>query len=167
MWGLRVFSRSCRKMISWWLYHQNKTGWPTQATEGLKGNCNVQIFFIWINKQNLLHKPGKNSSNSNIISLFYPFPAYICWELDKLFIKRNQHTFLKWKNIIFWPHFDMSRGVFGLPGKNKNESLHKLTVVMCCQICDRRSVAPSSGDFRRRLQVTARAGAAGGGVAAW
>ena len=61
----------------------------------------------------------------------------------------------------------MSRGVFGLPGKTKIKAYTKLTVVMCCQIRDRRSVAPSSGDFRRRLQVTARAGAAGGGVAAW
>ena len=49
----------------------------------------------------------------------------------------------------------------------KMKAYTKLTVVMCCQICDRRSVAPSSGDFRRRLQVTAQAGAAGGGVAAW
>jgi len=42
----------------------------------------------------------------------------------------------------------------------------KLTVVMCCPICDGRSLAPSSGDFRWRLQVTARAEAGGGGVAA-
>ena len=44
----------------------------------------------------------------------------------------------------------MSRGVFGLPGRNKNEFYTKLTVVMCCQISARRSVAPSSGDFCRR-----------------
>ena len=44
----------------------------------------------------------------------------------------------------------MSRGVFGLPGKKKIKAYTKLTVVMFCQICDRRSVAPSSGDFRRR-----------------
>ena len=61
----------------------------------------------------------------------------------------------------------MSRGVFGLPSKNKKMKAYtKLTVVMCCHICDRRSVAPSSGDFCRRLQVTARAEAGGGGVAA-
>ena len=64
--------------------------------------------------------------------------------------------------IIFRPHLDMSRGVFGLPGK----AYTKLTVVICCQICDRRSVAPSSGNFRRRLRVTAGGGAGGGGVAA-
>ena len=48
------------------------------------------------------------------------------------------------------PNLDMSRGVFGLPGRNKNEFYTKLTVVMCCQISARRSVAPSSGDFCRR-----------------
>ena len=60
----------------------------------------------------------------------------------------------------------MSRGVFGLPGRKKFKAYTKLTVVMCCPICDRRSLAPSSSDFRRRLQVTARGEAAGGGVAA-
>ena len=53
-------------------------------------------------------------------------------------------------NIIFRPHLDMYRGVFGLPGKNKMKANTKLTVVMCCQIFHRKSVAPSSGDFRRQ-----------------
>ena len=44
------------------------------------------------------------------------------------------------------PNVDTFRGMFGFPGQNRNESLHK-TVVMCCQILDRKSVAPSSGDF--------------------
>ena len=61
----------------------------------------------------------------------------------------------------------MSRGVLGLPGAKKRKAQTKLTVIMCGQICDRRSVAPSSGDFCWSLQVTAQAGAAGGGVAAW
>ena len=60
----------------------------------------------------------------------------------------------------------MSRGIFGLPGRNKMKAYTKLTVVMCCPICDRRSIAPSSGDFCQRLQVTARVEAGGGGVAA-
>ena len=68
-------------------------------------------------------------------------------------------------NIILRPHLDMSRGVFGLPDEKMN-AYAKLTVVMCCQICDRRFVAPSSSDFPRRLQVIAQAGAAGG-VAVW
>ena len=59
------------------------------------------------------------------------------------------------------------RGVFGIPGQKKIKAYTKLTFVMCCQICDRRSVAPSSGDFCWRLQVTAQAGAAGEGEAAW
>ena len=50
--------------------------------------------------------------------------------------------------------------------QTKMKAYTKLTVVMGCPICDRRSVAPSSGNFRQRLQVTARAEASGGGVAA-
>ena len=60
----------------------------------------------------------------------------------------------------------MARGVFRLPGKHKWKAYTKLSVVMFCQICDERSIAPSSRDFCRRLQVTAQAGAAGGGGAA-
>ena len=56
--------------------------------------------------------------------------------LDQLCIKRNQHTCLKWTKLF-------SRGVFGLPGKNKNESRHKTD---CCNLLfHRKFVAPSSG----------------------
>ena len=41
----------------------------------------------------------------------------------------------------------MSRGFFGLPVKSKKKAFTKLTVVMCCQIFDRKSVASSSGEF--------------------
>ena len=47
------------------------------------------------------------------------------------------------------PNSETFRGIFGLPGQNQNESIQK-TVVMCCQIVARKSVAPSSGDFWRR-----------------
>ena len=60
----------------------------------------------------------------------------------------------------------MSRGVLGFLVQTKRNVYTKLTDVMCCSICERRSLAPSSGDFRRRLQVTAQAEAEGGGVAA-
>ena len=69
--------------------------------------------------------------------------------------------------IMVRPHLDMSKGVFGLPGKNKNKAHTKHTLVMCCEIYDRRFALPSSGYFCRHLQVTAQAGAGGGGVAAW
>ena len=61
------------------------------------------------------------------------FPAYISCELDQLFIEENHHTDLKKKKkIMYRPHFDMSRGVFGLPGKQtKIEAYTKLTVAMC------------------------------------
>ena len=55
----------------------------------------------------------------------------------------------------------------GFPVKIKMKAYTKLTVVMCCQICDRKSLAPSSGKIHRGLQVTAQAGAGRGEVAAW
>ena len=56
----------------------------------------------------------------------------------------------------------MSKGVFRLPSRLKNKSLHKTD----SQLCDRRSVAPYSNNFGRRLQVIAQAGEAGGVVPA-
>ena len=41
----------------------------------------------------------------------------------------------------------------GFLGKSKMKAYTKLTVVMCCQIVDRKSVAPSSGDRRRGTPV--------------
>ena len=38
----------------------------------------------------------------------------------------------------------------GFLAKTKMKAYTKLTVVMCCQIVARKSVAPSSGNFRRR-----------------
>ena len=54
-----------------------------------------------------------------------------------LYIKKPSCMF-EMNITIFRPHLDMSRGVFGLPGKDENES---------CQIFHMKSVAPSSGDF--------------------
>ena len=48
------------------------------------------------------------------------------------------------------PNSDTLRGIFGFLVKTKMKAYTKLTVVMCCQIVARKSVAPSSGDFRRR-----------------
>ena len=42
-------------------------------------------------------------------------------------------------------------GIFGFRVKTKMKAYTKLTVVMCCQIVARKSVAPSSSNFRRRL----------------
>ena len=45
---------------------------------------------------------------------------------------------------MFMPNLDTFRGIFGLPGKiTKMKAYTKLTGVMCCQIFDRKSVAPS------------------------
>ena len=45
--------------------------------------------------------------------------------------------------IMFRPHLDLFMVVCRLPNT-------ELTVVMWCHIFDRKSIAPSSGDFRRR-----------------
>ena len=50
--------------------------------------------------------------------------------------------------------------------KTKINAYTKLSVLMWCQIWNRRSVAPSSGDFCWSLQVTAQGGAGGRGVPA-
>ena len=47
---------------------------------------------------------------------------------------------------MFGPNSDTLRGIFGLPGQNQNESLHKTNCRKCCQIVAGKSVAPSSGD---------------------
>ena len=47
------------------------------------------------------------------------------------------------------PNLHMFRGIFGLLGKTKVKAYTKLTVVMCCKIFDRKSLSPSSGNFRR------------------
>ena len=49
--------------------------------------------------------------------------------------------------IISRPNLDMSRGFIGLPDK-KMKADTKLTVIMYCQIFGKKSVAPSSGNFR-------------------
>ena len=74
--------------------------------------------------------------------LLYPFPAFIWWKLDQLCIKKKQHTCLKWTKLLSWC-------VFGFPAK-KMKADTKLTVVMCCQIFDRKSETPSSSDFRQQ-----------------
>ena len=65
-----------------------------------------------------------------------------------LYNKKPAYMF-KMNKIIFRLHLDMSRGVFWLPGKKKADT--KLTVVMCCQIFDKKSLASSSSVFWRRL----------------
>ena len=78
------------------------------------------------------------------------FPAYILWKLDQLFVKRHHHKDLKWTKLFLGPIQTCLEAFLGFLSKNKMKAYTKLTVVMCCQIVDRKSVAPSSGDFRRR-----------------
>ena len=52
--------------------------------------------------------------------------------------------------IMFRPNSDMFRGIFGLTGQIKMKAYIKLTVVLCCKIVARKSVAPSSSDLWRR-----------------
>ena len=58
--------------------------------------------------------------------------------------KKKPECMFERKKIIFRSHLDMSRGVFGLPGKSNMKAEPKLTVVMCFH---RKSVSASSGNF--------------------
>ena len=48
------------------------------------------------------------------------------------------------------PNLDTFKGIFRLPGQKKMKADTKLTFVMGCQLFDRKSVAQSIGDNRRR-----------------
>ena len=54
--------------------------------------------------------------------------------------------------IMLSPHLDVFVDVCGLLINIKINADTKVIVVMQCQIFDRKSTAPSSGDFRRRPQ---------------
>ena len=49
------------------------------------------------------------------------------------------------------PYSDTFRGILGFLVKTKTKAYEKLTVVMCCQIVARKSVAPSSSDFLQQF----------------
>ena len=63
---------------------------------------------------------------------------------------RNHHKDLKKTKLCLGPILTCLEAFLGFPVKTKMKAYTKLTVAMCCQIFARRSVAPSSGDFRRR-----------------
>ena len=77
------------------------------------------------------------------------FPAYKGWTQDRLFIRRQPHKDLKWAWSLC-PIQTRLEAFLGFLVKTKMKAYTKLTVVMCCQIVARKSVAPSSGDFRQR-----------------
>ena len=52
--------------------------------------------------------------------------------------------------IMFGPHLDLFIDVCSFEIDTKIKNYTKLTVVMLCQIFDRKSLAPSSGDFHQR-----------------
>ena len=52
--------------------------------------------------------------------------------------------------IMFRPISRCLEAFLGFLVETKRKAYTKVTVVMCCQIFDRRSVAPSRGNFRRR-----------------
>ena len=69
---------------------------------------------------------------------------------DQLSIRIHPHTDWKWTKLCLGPIQTCLEAFLGFLGKTKMKAYTKLTVVMCCQIVARKSVAPSSGDFRRR-----------------
>ena len=81
--------------------------------------------------------------------LLFPFPAFIWWELYQLCLKGNQHICLKWTKLFSGPIYTCLEVFSVFLAKTKLKADTQLTAVMCCQISDMKSVAPSSGDFWR------------------
>ena len=77
------------------------------------------------------------------------FPAYTGWTRDHLCIGRHQHNDLKSNELCLGSIQRRLEAFLGFLVKIKMKAYKKLTVVMCCQIVARKSVAPSSGDFCR------------------
>ena len=71
------------------------------------------------------------------------------WTRDRLCIRRQPHKNLKWAYGL-GPIQTCLEAFLGFLVQTKMKAYTKLTVVMCCQIVAMKSVAPSSGDFRRR-----------------
>ena len=65
-------------------------------------------------------------------------------------IRRHSHEDLKCTELNLGPIQTRSDAFLGFLGKTKMKAYTKLTVVMCCQIVARKSVAQCSGNFRRR-----------------
>ena len=83
-----------------------------------------------------------------IITIF--FPAYKGWTRDQLCIRRHPHEYLKWTKLCLGPNQTRLEAFLGFLAKTKMKSYTNQTVVVCCQIVARKSVAPASSDFRRR-----------------
>jgi hypothetical protein len=64
--------------------------------------------------------------------------------------KKTPHEDLKCTKLCLGPIQTCSEAFLGFLGKTEMKAYPKLTVVMCCQIVARKSVAPSSGNFRQR-----------------
>ena len=67
---------------------------------------------------------------------------------SSLSIGRHQHRDLKSTELCLGPIQRRLEAFLGFLVRIKIKAYKKLTVVMCCQIVARKSVAPSSGDFR-------------------
>ena len=104
--------------------------------------------------ESLLQCEMKNKMGLPLMFFFFFFflffPAYRCWKVDKLFIRRHPNKDLKWTKLCFGPIYTHPETFLGFLEQTTMKADPKLTVIMCCLISDRRSVAPSSGDFRRR-----------------
>ena len=87
-------------------------------------------------------------TDGDTITIF--FPACKWWTQDQLSIGRHPRKDLKWTELGLGPIQTRLEGFLGFLVKTKMKVYTKLTVVMCYQIVSRKSVAPSSGDFRWR-----------------
>ena len=77
------------------------------------------------------------------------FPAFKGWTQDQLSIGRHPLKDLKWTELCLGPIQTRLEVFLGFLVKTKMKAYKKLTVT-CCQIVARKSLALSSGNFRRQ-----------------
>ena len=85
------------------------------------------------------------------------FAAYIRIEPDQLFIKRKHETCSKQTKLFLDPIYTCLEAFLGFLVDTKVKAYTKLTVVMCCPICYKRSLAPSELMFGMLGLVSAKA----------
>ena len=135
-WGEKVKTGS-RLMAG---YHKNRS-------RVLMPRAQVSIYGVGLTKPSL-EKPIKGGWQR--LGQHNKFSTKCIWLLDQQSIKSHNNRFFKRTTLGLDP-IQTCLGTFsGFPGRTIMKAYTKLIVVMCCHIVARKSVAPSSGDFRRR-----------------
>ena len=86
------------------------------------------------------------------------FPAYMLWQPDQIITKRRHNKNLKWTRLCLGLIKTCLEAFLCFLGKTKMKAFTKLTIFLyCCQIVNRKSIAPYSGNIRRRQAPTGAA----------